>query len=147
MNGSFTGLFSQLTICRCQHLHKEPRSLIMKPTPMLLKAVSHISRKEAMHAVTMSYQFVCRVVRWRELAQEIDPKQANSAAIRQALAAEDQQTNSCLYLLLRAVDRFHALHSRFPGCYDRCACTCCMCHTEALSLQLTDDIGALCMTA
>ena len=66
-----------------------------------------------------------RVVRWRRIAQEVGPGECNSSALRQALGAEDQVTNACIYLLLRAVDRFHALHSRFPGSYDGCASIAC----------------------
>ena len=60
----------------------------------------------------------CRVVRWRALEQVVDPSSSDSSALRRALVAEDTSANACIYLLLRAVDRFHALHSRFPGCYD-----------------------------
>ncbi|KAK9798117.1 hypothetical protein WJX73_000766 [Symbiochloris irregularis] len=59
-----------------------------------------------------------RVVRWRRLAQEVAPGTCDAAALRQALGDEDTAANACLYLLLRAVDRFHTLHARFPGCYD-----------------------------
>lgn len=62
-----------------------------------------------------------RWVRWRSIAEEVDPSRVDAPALRRALGAEDTGANACLYLLLRAVDRFHALHSRFPGCYQGCA--------------------------
>jgi hypothetical protein len=59
----------------------------------------------------------CRVVRWRRLSEDAGPGRAD--AVRAALAAEDTCANAGLLLLLRAADRFHAAHSRFPGAYDR----------------------------
>ena len=61
------------------------------------------------------------MVRWRALAEEVGSSTCDSAALRRVLGAEDTSANACVYVLLRAVDRFRALHSRFPGCYDGCA--------------------------
>lgn len=63
-----------------------------------------------------------RVVRWRRLAQEVAPGSCEAAVLRQALSSEDMAANACIYLLLRAVDRFHSVHARFPGCYDGSGC-------------------------
>ncbi len=57
-----------------------------------------------------------RVVRYRALADEFGA--AHSIALRQALCAEDSMANAGLYVLLRAVDRFHETHQRFPGSFD-----------------------------
>ena len=60
-------------------------------------------------------QWLCRVVRYCTLAEEVAPERAKRGVIRQALAAEDQAVNASLYILLRAVDRFQATCGRFPG--------------------------------
>ncbi|CAL8467774.1 g7312 [Coccomyxa elongata] len=59
-----------------------------------------------------------RVVRYRTLKEELQLDTVRSDALRQALAAEDTQANASLYLLLRAVDRFHSTYNRFPGTFD-----------------------------
>ena len=58
----------------------------------------------------------CRVVRYKALAHEC--RGVGSSALRQALSAEDTMANAGLYVLLRAVDRFHDTHQRFPGSFD-----------------------------
>lgn len=60
----------------------------------------------------------CRVVRWRRLGEAAA---GQGDALRAALSGEDTGANAGLLLLLRAVDRFHAAHGRFPGTYDGCA--------------------------
>ena len=60
----------------------------------------------------------CRVVRWRRLGEAAG---GQGDALRAALSGEDTGANAGLLLLLRAVDRFHASHGRFPGTYDGCA--------------------------
>ena len=59
----------------------------------------------------------CRVVRWRRLGEAVA---GQGDALRAALSGEDTGANAGLLLLLRAVDRFHAAHGRFPGTYDGC---------------------------
>lgn len=61
------------------------------------------------------------MVRYRTLKEELQLDIVRSDALRQALAAEDTQANASLYLLLRAVDRFHSTYNRFPGTFDGCA--------------------------
>ena len=61
---------------------------------------------------------VRRVVRWRCLRDEC--AQPHSEELRACLGSEDGAANAALYLLLRAVDRFHAAHNRFPGAFDGC---------------------------
>ncbi|KAK9831545.1 hypothetical protein WJX81_007869 [Elliptochloris bilobata] len=56
------------------------------------------------------------VVRWRRLGEARGAAQGD--VLRGALASEDTGANAGLLLLLRAVDRFHAAHGRFPGTYD-----------------------------
>lgn len=51
----------------------------------------------------------------------MQPETVRSDALRQALGAEDTVANASLYLLLRAVDRFHSTYHRFPGTFDGCA--------------------------
>ena len=62
------------------------------------------------------FVILCRVVRYRALADEFGA--AHSTALRQALSAEDSMANAGLYVLLRAADRFHETHQRFPGSFD-----------------------------
>ena len=57
-----------------------------------------------------------RVVRWRSLREECT--QPHSEDLRACLGSEEGAANAALYLLLRAVDRFHAAHNRFPGTFD-----------------------------
>jgi hypothetical protein len=61
----------------------------------------------------------CRVVRCRSLREETSASGCRAAALRHALAGEDSAANAALYVLLRAVDRFHQTYQRFPGVYDR----------------------------
>ena len=60
-----------------------------------------------------------RVVRCRTLEEETSAAGVRGEALRHALAAEDTAAAAALYVLLRAADRFHAAHQRFPGVYDR----------------------------
>ena len=59
-----------------------------------------------------------RVVRYRSLQEECTGSSCRSDALRQALTAEDSTTNASLYILLRAADRFHSKHHRYPGSFD-----------------------------
>ncbi|KAI8465712.1 MAG: hypothetical protein J3K34DRAFT_436030 [Monoraphidium minutum] len=56
-----------------------------------------------------------RVVRYRPLSEEVNPETARGEALAAALSEEGSAANASLYVLLRAADRFHATHSRFPG--------------------------------
>ena len=64
---------------------------------------------------------ICRVVRCRTVEEETSAAGVRGEALRHALAAEDTAAAAALYVLLRAADRFHAAHQRFPGVYDRWA--------------------------
>ena len=61
---------------------------------------------------------LCRVVRFPLMASAGSP--AAAQALRNALGAEDTSLNAGAALLLRAVDRFHLAHSRYPGHQDGC---------------------------
>ena len=74
---------------------------------------------------------LCRVVRWASLREEAAGERGHGAALRAALAGEDTAVNAALYLLLRAADRFHAAHNRFPGTFAGCARRPCDAHPGA----------------
>ena len=57
-------------------------------------------------------------MRCRSLEEESSPSSCHGGALRQALAAEDTAANASLYVLLRAVDRFHQTYQRYPGTFD-----------------------------
>lgn len=58
-------------------------------------------------------------MRCRSLAQETESAACRADALRAALSSEDSAANAALYVLLRAVDRFHATCQRYPGSFDR----------------------------
>lgn len=60
-----------------------------------------------------------RVVRCAPLSAQGCPTTSKADALRAAMAAEDTATNATLYVLLRAVDRFHGVNQRYPGTYDK----------------------------
>jgi NEDD8-activating enzyme E1 regulatory subunit len=57
-----------------------------------------------------------RLVRPRLLSDEIST--CNATALRAALANEETSSSAGLYVLLRAVDKFHDTYQRYPGVYD-----------------------------
>ncbi len=59
------------------------------------------------------------MVRCRPLGEETSAAGCRGAALRLALTGEESAANAALYVLLRAVDRFHQTYQRFPGVYDR----------------------------
>ncbi len=52
------------------------------------------------------------------LAEEVGPETCRGDALRAALSGEDTAAAATLYVLLRAVDRFHSTYNRVPGSYD-----------------------------
>ena len=69
--------------------------------------------------VATSPPCACRVVRFPTIASGGSP--AAVQTLRNALSAEDSALNAGAALLLRAVDRFHRQHGRYPGSEDGCA--------------------------
>jgi hypothetical protein len=57
-----------------------------------------------------------KVIRFRSLEQEYTPETAQVARLASELEVPDN--NLSYYVLLRAVDRFYATHSRYPGFFD-----------------------------
>ncbi|KAK5603695.1 NEDD8-activating enzyme E1 regulatory subunit [Crenichthys baileyi] len=57
-----------------------------------------------------------RVVRCRSLAEEYHPDSVNKDEITSCMDSPDSEI--VFYLMLRAVDRFYQLHSRYPGVYN-----------------------------
>jgi amyloid beta precursor protein binding protein 1 len=57
-----------------------------------------------------------RLVRPRILSDEVS--NCNASALRAALANEETSSSAGLYVLLRAVDKFHDTYQRYPGVYD-----------------------------
>ena len=89
------------------------------PAEVPAEAAKHQGRPDAsmVHWFMISdLGLVCRVVRFPKLA-EISSHAAGNA-IKGPLAAEDSAANAGAALLLRAADRFHVAHSRFPGEHD-----------------------------
>lgn len=75
-------------------------------------------------------------MRYASLARESEGK--NSELLKNALEKEDMKANAALYILLRAVDRFHATYSRFPGSFDRCMLSMPSFHLPQLQLTWLD---------
>lgn len=57
-----------------------------------------------------------RLVRPRLLSDEVSA--CNATALRAALSNEETSSSAGLYVLLRAVDKFHDTYQRYPGVYD-----------------------------
>lgn len=69
-----------------------------------------------------------QVIRFRSLEEEYNAETAKSSALASDL--EQPENNLTYYVLLHAVDRFYAVHSRYPGYFDD-------------NLQLETDISTL----
>jgi len=69
-----------------------------------------------------------KVIRFRSLEEEYNHETAKSSAIASEL--EQPDNNLAYYVLFRAVDRFYAVHSRYPGYFDD-------------NLQMETDISTL----
>ncbi len=90
------------------------------------------------HLKRMPALLVCH--RYRSLSQETSAEGCRSSALQQALAEEHTAANASLYVLLRAADRFHAAHGRYPGSFDS-AVEDDVAALKGIAVQLLQELG------
>jgi hypothetical protein len=78
--------------------------------------------------------------RYRSLSQETSAEGCRSSALQQALAEEHTAANASLYVLLRATDRFHIAHGRYPGSFDS-AVEDDVAVLKSIAVQLLQELG------
>ncbi|MEW5311695.1 MAG: hypothetical protein WDW38_003390 [Sanguina aurantia] len=109
---------------RIQRLYRECADRDVQAVERHARALLQELGRDAESVSTETVRCFCknarnlRVVRYRSLREELGAASQRSAALQKALTGESTAPAMYFYVLLRAVDRFHVQHGRYPGSHD-----------------------------